>query len=215
MDIKTALVGLTLAAMAGACDDRPAITVPPDLGATTVPAEPEPATRPTTQSLLSGPRKAIALDVLPFTLTVPAGWALQPPVAGMVVLGGVSPSGDILIQLNTRTISTESIPYIETGAKEQQKSDPKTYRVAASRMINGTKVFERQELRHVKMPDGSPILTWTITAYINRAAKESSVYELNFVGLSDAHFQADKDFLYSIINSLQYVPADDKKATTR
>lgn len=208
MNMKCISAGFVLIVLAAACDRHPQVIA--DLPA----PQTQPATLPagpTTQALLSGTRTAISLEVLPFTLTVPQGWSLQPPVAGMNVLSGPAPSGNILIQLNTRTISTDSIPYIESGAKKQQKSDPQMYRVEETRNINGTKVFERQELRHVKMNDGSPILTWTFTAYIDRKNKESSVYELNFIGLSEAQYNAEKDFLYSIMNSLQYVPADDNR----
>lgn len=193
--------------MVSACDERPSSPPPvalppppPSNPAATLPAEPA---RPTTQALTTGPRTTLALDVLPFSLSVPEGWALQ-TVAGIVVLTGATPNGDATIQLNFRSIEKATIPLIEMGAKEDLKKDPTINLLAEGRELGGVHVFERRWLGRPQASGEPRTLRWTITAYVPRDEHTSSVYELNFVGLTESQFNDDRNFLYSIIDTLKY-----------
>jgi hypothetical protein len=205
-----------LCALASACEERPT-PPPPNAKPPTAPGQADPAVtqpaeavRPTTQALLTGPRTVLALDAVPFTLSVPEGWSLQ-TIAGLVVVTGPSPSGDVTIQLNSRSIQKDAIPFVEEGAKKEQASDPANQLLAESRTIGDLKVFERQWLGRAQQ-DGQPrTLRWTISTYVPRNPMTFSVYELNFVGLTETQLQQDREFLYSIVNTLKYDPNKEPK----
>jgi hypothetical protein len=199
---KAMAVSIILAAGVAACDDTPAMPpIAPPMPASQPADEPQPA-RPTTRALLDGPRKTLVLDILPLSVKVPESWQLD-RIAGLAVLTGPAPSGDVTIKLNTRTIATSSIESTARGAREEQKKNPRSVLLAESRTLNGIPIFERQSVAIAPLDDGTPTYSWMISAYEPSVGEESVVHEISFIGLSRGRYEADKDFLYSIINSME------------
>ena len=83
------------------CDRSPA---PPNLPEST--PNKAPASRPTTQELLSGPRKKLPLLPLPLSAQVPQSWQVKSITENLFFLEGPAPSGDVQIQLAERTSQT-------------------------------------------------------------------------------------------------------------
>jgi hypothetical protein len=199
LTVATASAGLV------GCDDpRPAVPTPPLPVATTAPAVAIEPQRPTTQALLSGPRTRTVLAPLPLALQLPQGWTLE-TIADTPVLNGPAPSGDLTVSLITRAVSTKAIELTERGAKEEADARPGVHLLAAARTVNGVRIFERQSVGTTIAPDGSPTFRWHITVYAPASADSefTTTYELNFLGLSRAAFEADKPFLTSIIDSIE------------
>jgi hypothetical protein len=190
------------AGVTASCDDTPTLpTVVPPMPATQPAEEVEPP-RPTTQALLEGPRKTVVLDTLPLSMQVPESWKLD-RIAGLAVLTGPAPSGDVTIKLNTRAIATRSIESSAHGAREEQKRNPTSILLAAERTLNGIPIFERQSVAVAPLDDGTPTYSWMISAYDKSDGEDSVVHEISFIGLSRGRYEADKEFLYSIINSME------------
>ncbi len=198
------LVALLLPLVVG-CEDRTPV-VSPLPTPTTIPAVEEIPARPTTQSLLEGPRTRTTLSPMPISLDLPPGWALE-TVADTPVLNGPAPSGDLTVSLITRSVATKTIEMIERGAKEEAAAKPKTHLRADARTVNGVKIFERQTVGTGVAPDGSLMFRWHITVYAPTPedAEATTTYEINFFGLSRKMMETDGPFIQSIIDSLELV----------
>jgi hypothetical protein len=192
--------------IAAACDER--IEAPPQLLKNPPPQES--ASRPTTQELLEGPRKTIALATLPLTARVPTGWAVK-NVEGtsVVLLEGPTPGGDAAIQLNERAASDASkLDILVNGAKREMAQHPESIKMVDLRDIAGAKLLERQRVGKVTNPTlsepgvkESPPFTWTISIFVPRGDKYET-YELNFIGLTADQYETDKPLLRGIIDSI-------------
>src|SRR5437016_14344399 len=98
--LALALVAIVI--FAWGCEDRRSSDAIEQAAAKARSAEPVSA-RPTTQELMSGPKKRIPLTPLPFTANVPMQWKIESLAGGgVVVLTGATPTGDAQIQLTTR-----------------------------------------------------------------------------------------------------------------
>lgn len=186
------------------CDDPVPVIAPPMPA--TAPAEPAAPARPTTQSLLTGPRTRTPLAPLPLALQLPPGWSLV-TAAGMPVLNGPAPSGDLTVLLISRNVPTASVALTERGAKDEAAANRSTRPLAEARTVNGVRLFERQSVGTRLTPDGSPTFNWLITVYgpADADSETTPTYELNVMGLSRAGYESDKAFLYSILDSVELV----------
>lgn len=198
------------------CDDAP---VPPaDLTSTTQ-ETPDAPTKPTTQELLSGPRKVIPLGVLPLTGRVPQSWTIKNLDSGSItLLEGDAPSGLVQIRLAQRPfIQRDKLEDILSRASKEKTEKPEVIKVLDIKPMpgdSGAQILERQSLGKTMPPipldaEGTQLskpetlYSWTITYFIPQADGYEA-YELNFVGLTAEQFQADSAMLREIIDSVKY-----------
>ena len=205
-------IAVAIALLAGiivaGCDESP-VAPPPELLKNPQPAEAA-TSRPTTQQLLEGPRKPLALAAMPLTVRVPVGWSIRNMDGTSVTfLEGPTPAGDASIQLSERAVTkADKFDIVVNGAKRELAEHPDTIRMAELRDIAGAKVLERQRVGRLTNPNltepgekASPPFTWTITVFVPRGA-DYETYELNFIGLTVDQYEADKSLLRGIIDSL-------------
>jgi hypothetical protein len=179
---------------------------------------------PTTQELLSGPRQRIVLDTLPLTAAIPQGWTIsRPPGMNFAFLEGPLPGGgQVHIQLTKKPplwavdkspmTMDERLDLMKQAAQKEQQADPQTIKYADLRSLGQAKIFEKQS---VFQPAGGaavdekgrpvavgPQYRWTITLFVPQD-KTYQTYELNFLDLSQSQYEANRDFLQGIVDSLR------------
>jgi hypothetical protein len=204
---------LSLAVVCGlaACDDAP---VPPknlpvaDEKPATAPAP----TRPTTQDLITGPRKKLSLNVIPFNITVPESWEVKTS-GELVFLQGPAPAGDVQIQLAKRPqLSKDEVESLLRAAKKDADAHPEAKKLVELRTMPTFRILDRQSVSNpiavpMNGPDGKPTIVqttpyqWTLMLILPRGSSFDA-YELNFYDLTLEQFKADKDFLRMILDSL-------------
>jgi hypothetical protein len=185
---------------------------------------------PTTQELVGGPRKTMALGPIPLTLRVPESWKIE-VTSGASLLTGHTPSsqGDkdkISIQLTSRSSMTqEQVDRMLDGAKKEQQAKPQAILKVEVRPLGNVRVYERQSVgeprpyttfdaRNQPHTTTEQMFNWTISVL---APFEGAfqVYELNFVGLTKSLYDKDAEFMRGILNTLQYgAPAPSAPAGT-
>ena len=236
MHRKHLIIASLLLALA-ACDEKP--SVPPQVLKQAEENEKAQATatkskRPATQELLTGRRSRTALIPLPLTMEVPPGWGnfdgfgdpqVRAATAGLNLIQGITPSGDVQIQLTARSaMKQEELDRIVTFGKKEQKEKPNQILKMELRDLGTVKVLERQsvgEPRPLSTFDekGQEHTTtessfnWTISVLVPNAGA-LQVYELNFIGLTKNQYDKDKDFLNGILNTLTYGAASTTAPAT-
>jgi hypothetical protein len=222
------VAGLLICAIA--CDDS--TSVPPSVqdAATKAKAQgPQGPLRPTTQELLQGSRKRLALTPLPFSVNVPTSWKIDSLGSGSItVLTGPTPSGEAQIQLSSRsTIKKEDLEVVQRAAKKettQPTTDVSNKTVKAEfRKLGEVEIFERQALGMsgpltITNPDGTERtenatnFKWTLMLFVPQG-NEYARHEMNFVALTAEQLKQDKELLEGILKSLQYEPGNAAPAT--
>jgi hypothetical protein len=201
--------------LAGGCDDRSSVPQSVLDQAATQNSSKTPA-RPTTQELLTGHRTTLVLTPLPLTMQVPDSWKIEPLRGTPVTLvTGATPTSDISIQLSIRpSIHNDEFESLVTGAKKEMKQKPDTVKKLDIRPLGsgGAKLMERQsqgapapytvyDAHNIPRVTTQSVYKWTLTVFVPHE-NAFQVYELNFIGLTKQQFDADKDFLNSIVNTL-------------
>jgi hypothetical protein len=212
----TSLLLLLLGALS-ACEDRSQVS--PEVRQAQQRAEQQGPPRPTTQQLLTGPRKRLALSPIPFSVGVPMSWKIGTPKDGTVtILEGPTPSGDAQIQINLHPpLTKDKLDIILHGAKKEATEEPKKVQIDVRQLSPNITVLER---RQIGMP--GPLLVgpprqekeitatnykWTITMFVPREDKQFDQDELNFVALTREQYDQDKELLDGIVKSLQFDPS--------
>jgi hypothetical protein len=177
---------------------------------------------PTTQELLTGHRSRTALVPLPVTMELPPGWGKfneKNPVGVTIgagnVLQGYTPNGEVQIQLNPRRAMTrDELDRMVAAAKKEMAEKPQQILKVDLRQHGDVKILERQavgqpgplttyDANNVPHTTTESPFTWTISVLVpNEGAFQ--VYELNFMGLTKSLYDKDKDFLNSVLNTIQY-----------
>jgi hypothetical protein len=179
---------------------------------------------PTTQELLKGPRKRIALSPLPVSAEVPQGWSIVSPAGtSFTFLQGPLPEGgEVHIQLTHKPplwtdekspmTMDERLELLKEAAQKEQKASPRTIKSVDLRSIGQVKIFEKQSLFQPVSDselneEGKPISVplqyhWTITFFVPHDKTYQS-YEMNFLDLTEKQYATNHDFLHSIIDSLK------------
>ena len=215
-------LALVMGSMAGGCDDDQ----PLPAGHSQRIEEDAAPSRPTTQELLTAPRKTIRLARLPLTAVVPKSWSVQELESAML-LHGPAPHADIQITLSIKpnlTATTggtpdvkERLAMIRTGAEKEWAENRDTIKVNEMRdAMGGVQILERQSLASPmdnidpntgNITGSSPRYRWTITYYAPEGSELYRVYELNFIGLTEKQFQNDREFLRQIVDSVAVDPS--------
>jgi len=171
-----------------------------------------PASRPTTQELLDGPRKKISLLPLPLRAEAPASWQVKSLTENLFFLEGPAPSGDVQIQLAERTSQTaDKLERLFKAAKRDAASHPAGTQVDI-RQLGNVRVFDvqrviKRDATAVLPADPSAssgpgkFIDWSITYFTPRGS-DFAAYELHFFNLSADQFDSDKEFLQKILDSV-------------
>jgi len=193
------------------CDDTP--TPPPSVAAPpqTAPARridlPE---RPTTQQILTARRQPLPLGEIPATLEVPDPyWKLNEPAPRIVVLQGPAPAGDVTVRLSRQEVdnrftlfSAERVKAMIDAAQADAARDPARNLLVNARDLGDARILERRTLQ-------GDTVAWTINLFVPGGDTPGNYvpYQLGFLGLTKAQYDADRDFLESTFRTLQYVPS--------
>jgi hypothetical protein len=194
------------------CDNTP--PTPKNLPATDDRPATAPASRPTTQELLTGPTKKISLNVIPFSVTVPESWEVKNAGEALTFLQGPTPAGEVQIQLAKRhnQLRSEEVDALLRAAKKDADAHPEAHRTATLRTQHSFRILDRQSVGTpisvpTTDPDGKPTVTqitpyqWTLLVLLPRG-DNTEAYELNFYDLTLEQFTRDKEFLQKILDSL-------------
>ncbi len=216
-----------------ACDDKPDVpqTV---LDQARAASEHKGPKIPTTQELLTSARKPIALLPLPLTMQVPPGWGklndnnpagIKVTSAGLNILQGYTPNGEVQIQLAGQSpIKQEDLDRLVAAGKKEMAQKPQQIVKFELRSVGNLKVLERQTLGPpapltVYDRDNLPHTSlesncdWTLSVLIPTDGAYQ-VCKLGFISLTKSQYDEDKDFLYSILNTLHYAGDSDAAPMT-
>jgi hypothetical protein len=188
-------------AMVGCDRDTP---TPPVLQPPT-PAQQAPA-RPTTQQLLEGPRKALAIPGLPLTLQTPPGWKVESLADGkVIVITGAAPTEEVQLTVAARpTVTPAQLDRFVKGAQREKAEKPQAIEKLEYRTEGTLKVLERVMASSAPLsaPEAKPTVQWTWTIFAKRG-ENFDAYEFNFIALPKAQYEQDQEFLRSILNSAE------------
>src|SRR6185437_2033790 len=223
---------LAIGMLLAACDDKP--SVPQSVLDQAKANEHKGPKIPTTQELLSGKRTRFALLPFPLTIEVPPGWdkltdnnaaGIKVSSAGLNILQGYTPSGEVQIQLVGRSpMKQDDLDRMLVAGKKEMAQKPQQIVQFDLRPIGNLKVLERQMLG-TPAPlttydkDNQPHTTtessfnWTLSVLIP-AGGGYQVCELAFIGLTKSQYDKDKDFLNGILDTLHYAGDSDVSQVT-
>lgn len=210
-----------------ACDEAPSVPSAVLEQAKQAEAEQQNARKnkkPTTQQLVEGKRSRTALIPLPLTMELPAGWGkledvseagLKVTSAGLSLLQGITPNGEVQIQLTNRpAIKQDELDRLMDAGKKEQAAKPQQIVKFELHPLGNVRVLERQSVgdpRPLTVFDQNnqphttteSIFNWTVTALVPVEGAFQR-YELNFIGLTKSQYDKDKAFLEGILKTLQY-----------
>jgi hypothetical protein len=127
-----------------------------------------PATKPlpTTQELLTGPKKTLRLGEFPLSLEVPHSWGLRSfgdGAASVIAVSGVAGSGEINIQLvqqNQTINSALGVESILAEAKKQLAAKPHPLNRAEMRPLGPAKLLEMRGMSNQFVNGKLPAEVW-------------------------------------------------------
>ena len=200
------------------CDDAPEVPQAV-LDKASKPDEEVEIKRPTTQQLLSGQRTRSQLAPLPLTMEIPPSWT-QGKFEGVEnpgnLLQGYTPNGVVQISLGSKpSIKPERLDQIILGAKKEMEKNPnlkveltnrgnlkilELQKVLPPKEFTTYSISGNQMVPHVSIE--SPF-NWTMTVFVPHEGGYQ-VYDLNFIGLTKSQYDKDKEFLESILSTIQY-----------
>jgi hypothetical protein len=209
------------------CDDRPPVPASVLEQAKKQDQQPKGPKVPTTQELLTGPRKRVDLMPLPLSMEMPVSWGRwnEKNPAGIKIdanlFQGYTPNGEVQIQLSSRpSMKPEDLDRIVDAGKKEKAAKPQQILKFELRPLGSAKVLERQSVGLPQPlttydPDGTAHTSvesnfkWTLTVLVPSSGNYS-VYEIE-MDLTKNQYDKDKDFLNTIIDTLRY---DADAATT-
>lgn len=186
---------LGLSLVAGCEPEEP--TPPPELHQAT---SPDRTSRPTTQELVDGPRHELTLGSLPATISVPRSWELRSPTGQVPITGlaGPTPTGDAFIRLaklNTLTPQTQQL-YLDQV--RQKAADSPSSLFFEIRDEGGFRVIESVQ------PASDGTVDWKLRLLASNGLNFDQ-YEVSFLALPRSVYDADADFLRSLLRTIRLV----------
>lgn len=202
--------GLLLGTIVSAGCDRPPAPPPATerTSRSTQPAEPAPAV-PTTQELMSGPYKKLALAPLPLSASVPKSWEIYVPEgARMTFLQGPGLGGQsVRISLETGApVPASRLPGLLDGAKKAAEKNKLNTRLCEVRAVGDTQILEEQKLYHPSDNPQQSMIEWRVTYFVHREL-DYAPYVLDVLGLTSAQYDESKDLLRKIFDTIAHDPA--------
>ena len=193
--------GIVVAALLAGCD-KPA---PPPVVSSKPPTQATQPAGPTTQELLNGPYKHIALTPTPFSAKAPESWQNKiPEGANLNFLQGPGPGGgEIQISLEIgKTVPSELIKSILDHAQKAADADKQKVRLFQIRKMGDIQVMEEQNLF---TGDGQQMIDWKLTFFVHRDI-DYATYVVDLLGLPVDQFEASKPLLQKVFDSITYDP---------
>ncbi len=194
-----------LAVGVGCEDDSLPVSAPVEDPSTQIPP---PATRPTTQSILEGPRKAISLKLLPFTIEAPEAWKIENHDTrneSVTMLEGPMVNDEAHITLGLReTMSGEILRNYTNRLKKEDETLKKIGGSVTIREIGDIRIIDlrRPPSTASTKPSEDP-MEWRITLLYSSGLGHDQ-YELKFIGLTVESYEANKEWLTKMLDTLRY-----------
>jgi hypothetical protein len=195
------LAALGLIQLVVACDK----SAPQAVDSTPAAENSAPATEPA--SSLSGDKMDLKLAVVPLTLHVPVEWKLN-EAGGVMAIEGPLPHGDAEIIISRlKPLNAERTQMWFAAAT--QPADDKQYLTNDVRDINGLKVWETATVEHGAASDvqggATTVPSWVSWRFTILVPQDQGTLpcSLGFAGMSRADYEAQKDFVESIMGTIQ------------
>jgi hypothetical protein len=168
------------------------------------------ASDPPVQQVATGPQVDVPLKIMPLTLTLPAGWKLDPPL-NPAFLEGPMPGGDVEISLSLMDAMIErNRQLFITGALDQSQKHPERIHVRQSKTKSGLETLER--ITYLSSPTDSTLqsattlpsqeLSWDIIIFVPYE-KKFIPCSFDLLGLTQQQYDADQQIIRSMIDSAQ------------
>jgi hypothetical protein len=151
------------------------------------------------------------LKIMPLTLTLPAGWKLDPPLRPSF-LEGPLPSGDFEVSLSLMdSMADRNRQLFITGALDQSEKHPDRIHVRQLTTKTGLEMLER--ITYVTSPGNltigpttlpSQLLSWNIILFVPYQQKFIPC-SFDLLGLTQSQFDQDQQAFRSIIDSAEPV----------
>jgi len=169
------------------------------------------ASDPPAQQVPSSPQIDVPLNVMPLTLTLPAGWKLDPPMHPSFLEGSM-PGGDVEVSLSLMDsmVDRNRLLFI-TGALDQSQKHPDRIRVRQLTTKTGLAMLER--IIYLISPGDPPIqpatlpsqqLSWNIIVFVPYQQKFIPC-SFDLLGLTQAQYDADQQVVRAMIDTAQPV----------
>ena len=165
-----------------------------------------PAPAPTTQELMNGKYKTIALTPLPLTVTAPESWEWKSLAVKdnpeLRLLNGPTPDGSTarITLLTGSSVSPEKLEVYLNGAKRAATRESNV--TCNVRSAGDMKILEVE-----KIPAFSSVtetyVDWKITCFV-RGDLDYASYTLDVIGLTPAQLEKSKDLYRKVFDSLAY-----------
>ncbi|MFI5380297.1 MAG: hypothetical protein ACHRHE_13440 [Tepidisphaerales bacterium] len=156
-------------------------------------------------------RKILQLGPYPLRISVPADWSILNTESAMFLHGPLPGGQD---HEGMAHIQVSHPPAIAKDAAELFEKDLLLTKADAGGQVLKTdarpcataRLVEKRAI--VKLSDGSgTFVNWTIDVLVPGEQARTSLYHLNFVGLSQAKYENHREFLERIVSSLEFDPA--------
>jgi hypothetical protein len=166
---------------------------------------------PPAQQVAAGPQIDVPLNVMPLTLTLPAGWKLDPPMHPSFLEGSL-PGGDAEISLSLMdSMIDRNRQFFITGAIDQSQKHPDRIHVRQLTTKTGLGMLER--ITYLISPGDPPItpttlpsqqLSWNIIVFVPYQDKFIPC-SFDLLGLTQAQYAADEQVIRSMIDTARPV----------
>jgi hypothetical protein len=171
---------------------------------------------PASTASLSNRQKQIPLIAIPFSVDAPESWE-QTVDAGVMLLKGRSPSGEVEIMLKTRpSVKPDTLEKELDVVRKAGTADPnRVLRLEEKGVFKRLEQIEIESALGVAAPtdQAAPagavrFYRWVYYFYVQKpAAIDVDVYEMNILGITEEHYKKDEQFIRAIINSARYEPS--------
>jgi hypothetical protein len=191
-----------LMAIAIGCDKRP------QSDASTSSNQADGATETPTPQVPVAAQQNFPLMVVPLTMSIPAGWKLDPPVAPSF-LEGPAPSGNLEISLSLMdSMDDRRRKLFIDGALDEHKKHPLRIQVQQLTTKSGLQVFER--ITYARLP-GNPAtqpaatlpsrqLSWNIVIFVPYQHKIMPC-SFDLLGVTQQEYEQDQQMVSSMIDT--------------
>jgi hypothetical protein len=164
------------------------------------------------QQVNVGPQVDISMKMMPLSLTLPAGWKLDPPL-NPTFLEGPMAGGDVEISLTLMdSMGDRNRQLFVTGAIEESQKHPNRIHVQQSTTKSGLSTLER--VTYLTPPGDSSLpadttlpsqqLSWNIIVFVPYEQKFLPC-SFDLLGLTQKQFDEDQPVIRSMIDSAQQV----------
>ncbi|MGD0462296.1 MAG: hypothetical protein ABSB74_07385 [Tepidisphaeraceae bacterium] len=165
------------------------------------------------QQVASSPQVNVPMKIMPLTLTLPAGWKLDPPM-NPTFLEGPMPSGDVEISLSLMdSMVDRNRQLFITGAIDESQKHPDRIHVRQLTTKTGLAMLER--ITYLTSPDDpatrpaatlpSQQLSWNLIVFVPYHQQKFIPCSFDLLGLTQQQYDEDQQLVRSMIDTAQPV----------